>query len=581
VADPGRGVILCVSEHWGAPRVVASFDGSGPLVWPGRLALGPAGSLFVADARTHRVARVDLESGGVEVVAGTGHPGLDVDGPAREVALSHPAGLAWDGGRRLALADLGNRAVRVLDLEDGTLTTVAGGSLSTRTTTRDGFFNVGSRMLPGDVAFDADGSLLVLDLRLRAVLRVRDGELVEVEGSGNTRDQGDSATDWRIAARRDFSRAPDVSLLFAEGPAGRTTRLAPGAAQTLAPAASGMAWPAAVDVDADGRIYAVDAHRGLLLRFDTDGGDPVRLHRSPTPPPEAAEGVLTVVRAEPDPAVVADPAVRAAILASGHPWHVRHAASGLEFVLVPAGRFTRGARSSAEDVRGDARPAHEVRFGRPLYVSRTEVTNAQYRSLDPNHISLLSLHHDLNPTLGALSFDADAQPATNLCWYDADGYARRWGMRLPTEAEWEYFARAGGDTRYPWGDAEADGRGWANLADPDLTESIAIEVHPFPFSDGHLVTAPVGSFRSNAFGLYDVTGNVWEWCADWYAEDEYARCADGVDDPTGPATGDSRLLRGGSWQVPFQGSAMLSFRGATNPTAHHVLSRGVRVVLEP
>ena len=581
VADPGRGEILCVSERWGPPRVVARCDDAGPLRWPGRLALGPAGSLFVADTRSHRVGRVDLQSGAIEVLAGTGRPGLDADGPALERPLSHPAGLAWDGGRRLAIADLGNRAVRILDLEDGTLTTVVGGALATRLVVSEGVFTATGRVLPADVAFDAKGDLLVLDLRRQALLRAADGECLVVPGSETPDDSGDVGADGRIAGRRDFARGPDGSLWFATGPAGRLDRLAPDETALRSVAADTLTWPSAVDVDADGRLYVVDAQLGLLLRLEPDGGSPRRLHRSPTPPPEAAAATLQVVRAEPDPAVVGDPAVRAAIVASGHPWHVRQAATGIEFVLVPAGNDTRGARDAVEDVRGDARPAHTVTFTRPLYVTRTEVTNAQYRTLDPNHVSLLSFHHDLNATLAALSFDDDAQPATNLCWYDADGFARRWGLRLPTEAEWEYGARAGVDTRYPWGDDEAGGAGWANLADPDLTDSIAIEVHPFPFRDGHLVTAPVGSLRPNAFGLYDMTGNVWEWCADWYAADEYSRCAEGVRDPTGPARGDARVLRGGSWQVPFEGSAQLSFRGVTRPTAHHVLSRGVRVVLDP
>ena len=594
VADAGRRRILCVSERWGEPRTVVAFGADGPVRWPERLALGEDGALFVADPRTHRVLRVDTQDGSFEVVAGTGVPGLDREGRATEVPLSHPAGIVVRG-EQLLIADLGNRAVRAVDLARGTISTLAGGWQATRTTKQDGFFVAPGRFLPSDLALAPDGTLLVLDLEGRCVLTVDEetGEMAELEGSSNLVDTGSPAADQRIAARRSFAvdgsggsggtGGSDGSwaLLFAEGPAGRVTRLAPGGAEPTTLCEDGLAWPSAVAVGGDGAVHVVDAGRAVLARIAPGSARATVLYRSDSPPSDGSERELQVLRKDPDPEVVTDPDVARAIRDSGHPWSVVHVPTGIELRLVPPGSFARGARLQADDPRGDARPVHEVVITRPLYVSRTEVTNRQYRTLDPSHVSLLSSHHDLVRGLDGLSFDADEQPATSLCWHDADDFARRWGFRLPTEAEWEHFARAGSDGRYAWGDELEEGAAWANFPGAATAELVSSEIRPVPWEDGYPLTAPVASFRANAFGLHDAIGNVWEFCADWYGTDEYRRCADGTTDPTGPAEGRARVLRGSSWLRPFEGSALVSFRASARLTAHHVLSRGVRVVLDP
>jgi formylglycine-generating enzyme required for sulfatase activity len=579
VADAGLARIVCISERWGPPRVVAVFED--PVRRPGRLALGPDASLFVSFPGEHVVARVDIESGAIAIVAGTGKPGLDRDGRATERPLASPCGLAWDGAG-LWIADLGNRALRRVDLEQGTIRTVAGGWDATRTETVDGVFDAPGRFLPCAVGLATDGSLLVLDLVTAGVLRLdgESGALVPLPGFGAAAGDDARIVD-RLAGRRDLAIDPDGRVLLADAPAGRIVRATPGA--PLEPLAQGLGWPAAVDVGTQGEVLVVDAHRAQVLELSADGRLVPR-YRAELPPPDRFEPSLETLRAEPDPDVVTDAAVRDAIRATGHAWHVRHVPTGLELVLVPPGSYVRGARTTAHDVRGDARPTYEVRLSKPIYVSRTEVTNAALRRHDPNHVSLLSLHHDLSEALDGVVLDGDLQPATNLSWYDAQDFAQRWGFRLPTEAEWEYVARAGATTTFPWGDAYEDGRGWANVAGPEVARVLRSEVEPAPFDDEHLVTAPVASYRANAFGLYDVIGNVWEWCADWYAADAYAelaRAGGAAVDPTGPATGTARVLRGGSWQMPFKGSAQLSYRGGTRPGAHFVLSRGMRVVLDP
>ncbi len=132
------------------------------------------------------------------------------------------------------------------------------------------------------------------------------------------------------------------------------------------------------------------------------------------------------------------------------------------------------------------------------------------------------------------------EPVTQISWNDANEFAKWAGKRLPTEAEWEYAARGGLEQNiYAWGnDLKPNGKPVANWWQGEFPIENTVE-------DGFLKRAPVGSFPANNFGLYDMSGNVWDWTADWYSADYYANSP--KENPPGAKNGTEKAMRGGSW----------------------------------
>lgn len=225
-------------------------------------------------------------------------------------------------------------------------------------------------------------------------------------------------------------------------------------------------------------------------------------------------------------------------------------------VLIPAGSFLMGSGSGD----ADEQPVHRVAIS-AFYLDIHEVTTGAfarfvqetgYRTeaerwgwagvFDPAsrrwvRVDGADWRHPEGP--GAPPARAE-EPVTQVSWADAAAYAGWAGKRLPTEAELEYAARGGQSQReYAWGDEPMPGgRPVANWWQGHFPDHNTVE-------DGYAGRAPVGRFPPGAFGVYDLTGNVWEWAADWYAPDAYAGHA--ARDPRGPERGTDRVLRGGAW----------------------------------
>jgi formylglycine-generating enzyme required for sulfatase activity len=214
---------------------------------------------------------------------------------------------------------------------------------------------------------------------------------------------------------------------------------------------------------------------------------------------------------------------------------------GMKLVYIPDGSFMMGSGDSAAQLSREYRrsesqfrdefPQHKVRISEGFWMGQTEVTQGQYLSV-----------MNAKPFSG-LSYvkESVSNPAVNVSWDDAAAFCRKLSeleknkgktYRLPTEAEWEYACRAGTTTQYSFGDS------YSSLCEYAWFESNAFNV-------GQKYAHPAGRKKPNPWGLYDMHGNVWEWCSDWYDENYYSN-GPSVD-PKGPLTGTYRCLRGGSW----------------------------------
>ena len=229
----------------------------------------------------------------------------------------------------------------------------------------------------------------------------------------------------------------------------------------------------------------------------------------------------------------------------------------LELVLVPAGRFSMGSPETEEE-RFDNEPQHAVTITKPFYMGKFPVTQQQYEQIMGKNTS---------------RFKGKDNPAETVSWDDAQEFCKRLSrtakqtVRLPTEAEWEYACRAGTRTRYYCGDSEEDLKRAAWFQGNS-------KVIPVDWPNFGCTTHPVGQKEANAFGLYDMLGNVWQWCRDGY--DDYQTGA--ATDPQGPARSKWRVLRGGS-AFDFPGDCRSACRGRCG-LGYSQYFLGFRVVVE-
>ena len=279
---------------------------------------------------------------------------------------------------------------------------------------------------------------------------------------------------------------------------------------------------------------------------------------------------------------------------------------GMKLVRVPAGTFTMGSKVSPKEVHQrypggkeehyEGETPHQVVLSHAFYMGIHEVTVGQFRRFVEADGYKTEAERDGS---GGYGYDSetniyiqdpkyswlhpgfeqdDNHPVVNVSWNDAVAFCR-WlsrleGLkyRLPTEAEWEYSCRAGSSHEFTYGNDAEQLVGFGNVADASLRTK-------FPYiltvrsNDGSIFTTRVGSYRPNQFGLYDMHGNVFEWCSDWYGD--YPTSS--VVDPVGPATGSHRVMRGGCWD----GNAAICRSAGRDGSVPSFLgfSRGFRVAL--
>ncbi len=226
----------------------------------------------------------------------------------------------------------------------------------------------------------------------------------------------------------------------------------------------------------------------------------------------------------------------------------------MELVLIPSGEFKMGSPDSDKDALPNEKPQHRVRITKPFYLSKYPVTQMQWQAVMGS-----------NPS----AFNGPKNPVEKVRWDDCQSFLRKFNVKvgtrrgkftLPTEAQWEYACRAGSTTKYYFGDDEMQ----------------LGEYAWYGASTGR-TTHPVGKKEPNAWGLYDMQGNVLEWCRDWYEDGYYKESP--VDDPAGPTKGWLCVLRGGGWEGPAS-HCRSAFRGAFSPDSS-ASDVGFRVSLIP
>lgn len=226
----------------------------------------------------------------------------------------------------------------------------------------------------------------------------------------------------------------------------------------------------------------------------------------------------------------------------------------MKMVLIPAGEFMMGSPDSDEYAASREKPKHRVKIGKPYYLGVYEVRQSEYEKVMGD-----------KPWSGKSYVKEGADyPATKVSWKDAQEFCRKLSTkegrtyRLPTEAEWEYACRAGSNTAYCFGDS------------PDKLDD-------YSWSYANSGPYPVGEKRPNPWGLYDMHGNVWEWCSDWYDSAYYKNSP--TEDPTGATSGSRRVYRGGCWNNNAK-DCRSAIRGYFNPDETG-FALGFRVALVP
>jgi formylglycine-generating enzyme required for sulfatase activity/serine/threonine protein kinase len=295
--------------------------------------------------------------------------------------------------------------------------------------------------------------------------------------------------------------------------------------------------------------YVPPPARETVTKTETPVAPPESKPQPAEPPPTPVPAVATTATPAPQPTPPA----------ASPTWTSR--STGMTFALIPTGDFVMGSADGDDDEK----PPHPVKISKSFYLSIHEVTQGEYKEVMGNNPSWFSAGGDGKDKVAGQS--TDRHPVEQVSWKDAIAFCNKLsgrdglkpyyrseegeplggdGYRLPTEAEWEYACRARSTTKYSFGDDESRLKQYAWYDES--------------YSTG--TTHPVGKKDPNAFGLYDMHGNVWEWCWDWYDKDYYNRSSNV--DPMNTNPGTDRVLRGGSW-LYVAAYLRSSFRAGSEP----------------
>jgi formylglycine-generating enzyme required for sulfatase activity len=245
---------------------------------------------------------------------------------------------------------------------------------------------------------------------------------------------------------------------------------------------------------------------------------------------------------------------------------------GITLVLIPKGTFQMGSPPGEKDSQVDERQ-HEVTISEDYYLGAFELTQAQYLKVMGNNPSIFQgdkvAERDPQTNQVVKNVDSSNHPVEQVYWHDAIEFCRRLSAlpeekaagrvyRLPTEAEWEYACRAGSQTKYSFGDNESQlgDCAWYN-------QNACRQTHP------------VGEKKPNAWGLYDMHGNVWEWCSDWYGDYPEGD----LRDPAGAREGTRRVGRGGGWSLGAEYCRSANRADLLPSYRNRSLGQGIRVAL--
>ena len=226
----------------------------------------------------------------------------------------------------------------------------------------------------------------------------------------------------------------------------------------------------------------------------------------------------------------------------------RNPKDGQIYVRIQAGTFRMGCEQGDNDCDSSEKPAHDVRISKDFWIGQTAVTVGAYQKFAREKGAATPPDRDNEGRRLNAAADDDKLPVVAVTWSEAVAYCQWAGLRLPSEAEWEYAARAG-TTGVRYGTLDeiawyADNSGRERVDGTKFAKGEREEYVQRLFRNGN-GAHPVATKRPNAWGLYDMLGNVWQWTADWYGETYYQQSA--ASDPAGPVSGEWRVVRGGSW----------------------------------